>query len=403
MANKPLSAKLHVTLYFIVSAACTAALIISPGLTDLSLYFDIPVKQSSKVVSIFLLGYVLGLFFHSYEAKRSGYRKTLFRGFVIYNIGNLLQILSIKFQLYDPFLLSRLLSSIGASSGLICVFAMIPEISRNTKETQRLISNAFISLTLASYLSITVGGFLTYYLGWMSIIGFTLCLSTLNIVMILKYIPKVKPENSINLEITVFIKKYTHAFFNSQLLRFSVISSFTTCSSYLYNSLGSLIAMNIFHMSPRDIGIISILNLIAIITGSRISTALSKQLDSFRSLSIGVFLSSAPIALIVLLAIEYIPDNLIKASFFLSVLLINISTGIIYPQASFLALKSTECKPTASSIMNIFKIGIPCIVIFLAGRSSLSLELSFYIPMSIFFLITSFCTIAAGLFIRQQS
>ena len=161
-----------ITILIVISAACFSSSIISPCLPYISEYFNVETEQTSLLVSIFLFGYLGGQILYSFLSQIFGYKLSLLIGFFIYIISCFFQILSINHYYLNLLYYSRFFCALGASSGLVCSFAMINDSSENREETQKLISLAFISLTLFAYLSITFGGLITQYFGWIFIFYF---------------------------------------------------------------------------------------------------------------------------------------------------------------------------------------------------------------------------------------
>jgi DHA1 family bicyclomycin/chloramphenicol resistance-like MFS transporter len=371
----------------VVSAACFSASIITPCLPFMAGYFNVSNDQTSLLLSVFLFGYLFGQILHSILSQFLGYKVTLMLGFFIYIGGCISQILAIKHHSLEMLYYCRFLCALGASSGLICVFAMIKEYSADKNEAQKLIALAFISLSLFAHLSITIGGIITYYWGWILVMYFALCVSILEFILIYKYIPnsdKIAKSRSISFKETIILN--LHAFFNLRLIISSLIVTFATTSSYLYNAYASTISASIFHISSSTFGLISILNLSSLLTGGWIGSSLVKNYQASNVLLFGIFISLIPISsLFVIHDIVFASDD--GALFFLLITVLNFGLGLIYPTASYLALSSIDSSVIASSTMNFLKISIPAFIIYTASIFHFELVTSYQYSLAFIFII----------------
>lgn len=399
MTNK-LSYK--ITLLLIVSGAAFASSIVAPCLPFIINNFNIDSHFTYFIVSTYLLGYLSGQIIHSFNAQMNGYRLTLLAGFSIYVISSILQIIALKNGFISWFFISRFLCAFGASSGLICVFAMINTQTEDPIKSQSFISNAFISLTLCSYLSITAGGFIIEYLGWNSIFYVILAISILKFTLIYCYIPytdiHVKKESDFR-EAT---KKFISSFVNLKFLSSSSIVTFTTTSTYLYNTIGSSISMKIFNVSSTRFGLLSVINLICLLFGGWISTKIMKKTGPIKTLYLGVLIVFFPVIFFLLLHSKVFATESNGWCFFFLITIINLGLGIIYPTASFLALRTIKCASTASSSMNFIKIGIPALTISVLGHTQFNLIESYKYPMFIASLIAIMCTMYLNFTWKQE-
>lgn len=394
----------EITLLLIVSGAAFASSIVVPCLPVLVKYFHINSHNTYFLVSTFLFGYLSGQVYHSFSSQTKGYRFTLLNGYTIYAISCLLQIISIKYKLIYLFFLSRFFCALGASSGLICAFAMINTHSQNEEKSKNLISKSFISLTLCSYLSITIGGFITECWEWKYIFYIIFSISIVKLGLIYFYIPcSIDPINHPMTNFTSASKKLIKSLSNFKFLSSSLVVAFTTTSTYLYNTLGASISINIFKISPKIFGLLSIVNLVFLLLGGCVSTKIMKKSSVIYTIFIGVLLTFFPLLLLYIFHSKIFSIESHGVLFFSFISIINLGLGVIYPSASFLALNSENCSSTASSIMNFLKIGIPAVVISILGHSHIDLVNSYQYPMFVASIIAMTCVIYLNFRLKQQS
>jgi MFS transporter, DHA1 family, multidrug resistance protein len=351
------------TLLIIVSAACLASSIIVPTIPSISTYYAMELNQSSMLIGIYLCGYLLGQIIFSFLSKRTSPKLALQIGFILFVIGSVIQLCSFDNKAIGLLFLGRFTSALGASSGLICVFAIIND-KFSVDESKKLLSLAFISLASFSYLSIMLSGIITSYFGWKAIFYTILIISILYFYLICLNIPSFKLtsfKNNKNKYSTIL--NYFYSLKNSKLILASMIVAFTTTTTYLYNSTAAMISTNYFHFSANYFGICSLLNFIGLISGGYLSSILIKKFCPIKVISFGMFIVGIPLILFVFFTNIIINNDNYMILFFVLTAILNIGLGIIYPSGSYLALNSLECSTTASSIMNFIKIACPAVVI----------------------------------------
>lgn len=389
-----ISSSFRATLLVVVSAACFSSAVISPCLPYMAEYFVITSNQTSLLVSIFLFGYLSGQIFYSILSQSIGFKNTLLFGFLLYILGCVTQIIAIQIKSLEFLYYSRFLCSFGSSSGLICVFAIIKDYSEFKYEAQKLIALSFISLTLFAHLSITVGGIITQYYDWIWVFYFAMIVSILEFILIYKYIPCSKKSTRKTLgSIKKILSTHFISFFNLRLIFPSLIVAFTTTSTYLYNATAATISSTFFHIPSSIFGLISILNLISLLSGGWLGSSLTKKYQTSDVLLYGIFISLIPIVSLFLIHEIIFSSSNNGTMFFLSIAILNFGLGMIYPTASYLALNSIDSSTIASSTMNFLKISIPAFVIYSVSKFQIELISSYQYPLAFVSMIALFSSL----------
>lgn len=382
---------LKATILIVVTAPCFSSAIISPSLPLISDFYRLQNDNTSALVSNFLFGYLFGQIMYSILSKIYGYQKSLLIGFSIYIFGCFIQLLSIYSEYYPLMFYARFICALGSSSGLICAFAIINDISDNREKSQELISLAFISLTIVANLSLALGGYITEYYGWMFNFYLMTVISIYSTVMIYFFIPKSEFSKSSAPNTFQFLyTDHIKYLFNYRLISASIIVAFSTSSTYLYNAYASKVTSTFFHLSPSDFGFFSVINLFGLICSSWFSSRISKKFTIYRILFIGLCITAAPISVL------YLFHDLIFASsggyiiFFTLIFILNVGLGMLYPSASYYALNSGYCSSTTSSIMNFIKIGFPAVLITVINSLNIDLSSILIKPMTFMFFLAFF-------------
>lgn len=379
-----ISFSLKTTILMVVSAACFSSAIISPCLPFIAQYFHITNEIVSSLVSIFLFGYLAGQIFHSVISQSYGYKNSLRLGFLIFIVSSFVQILAVTHNSFNIFYFSRFFCAFGAASGLICAFAMIKDYSLNLNESHKIIALAFTSLTLFAYLSITLGGLIVQYFNWISVLYITLSVAIFEFFLICKFIPNSKIKKSkYSYKVTLTLVNHLKSFFNFRLLFPSLAVAFTTTCTYLYSAFASSIAVSFFEIPISTFGLISIFNLIALLSGSWLCSFLSKRAQQENILLGSIVFTMIPISALFIYHDTIFDSNSEGVFFFTLTALLNLGLGLIYPTASYMALNSLEPASIASSTMNFLKISIPAVTISLISQFNLGLISGYKYPLAI--------------------
>src|SRR4029077_2877892 len=122
MSSKMSRLKIILLLSYICIAALSSAMI-TPALPQIKNAYHISSGSLEWIISIFLLGYVLGQLIYGPIANRFGRLNALRSGLCINLIGIVICIAATTFaSSYSLLLIGRLITALGAASCLVCTF-----------------------------------------------------------------------------------------------------------------------------------------------------------------------------------------------------------------------------------------------------------------------------------------
>ena len=117
-----------------VSLASASAALITPALPIIQKSWDLSNSSLQLIISIFLLGYLLGQWIYGPLANRFGRLSALRLGFVVINIvGIVISGIAAFFDSYLGLIFGRFITALGASSGLVCTFILMNELFEKNK------------------------------------------------------------------------------------------------------------------------------------------------------------------------------------------------------------------------------------------------------------------------------
>ncbi|WP_347251613.1 MFS transporter, partial [Legionella sp.] len=148
-----------------ISIASFSAAIVTPALPFIQIQFGLRTGQVEWMISAFLIGYVIGQLIYGPLANRWGRLYALRIGLLINLSGILLCLLGLAFSAYWLLIAGRLVSALGAASGLSCTFMLINEWLAE-KQRKTAMSYTILSFTFGIGLAVTLGGLMTEYWNW---------------------------------------------------------------------------------------------------------------------------------------------------------------------------------------------------------------------------------------------
>lgn len=110
-----------------ISIASVSAAIITPALPNIQRHFALSSDAITWVVSLFLLGYVLGQLIYGPLSNVYGRLKALRLGLMINLLGLIICLVATFTNSFFLLNFGRFLTGLGTASGLVCTFILINE------------------------------------------------------------------------------------------------------------------------------------------------------------------------------------------------------------------------------------------------------------------------------------
>lgn len=373
--------KIALLLSYICIASASAA-IITPALPYIQRAYSLSHGALEWVVSIFLLGYAVGQLLYGPIANRFGRLVALRSGLIINLIGIVLCIFSIKLSNYSLLLIGRLVTALGAASGLSCTFMLLNE-SLNPTQAKHALSFAIVSFTVGIGLAVTVGGLVTQYLHWQDCFWILLAHGIAMLLLTRKF--KETLYKPISLHPHIILARYIDTLKSFRLVVFSFAVGMVSAFAYGYSAAAPIYAQTLLHLSASQYAYWNLINMLGMLGSGLLSTFLMKKYGAKNVLLLGFSLMIP--ALISLILISMITNSSVLW-FFITTALLYLFSGLVFPSASYFASNAISDKASASSMMSFINMGSAMISVIILGYLPFSSLSSFTIIMVIFFIIT---------------
>jgi len=365
-----------------ISVASISAAIITPALPNIEQTYSLTHGALEWVVSLFLLGYVVGQLIYGPLANRFGRLFALRSGLVVNLVGIVLCIIAGTFSSYSFLLIGRLITALGAASGLTCTFILINELLTEEK-AKRAMSFAIVSFTIGIALSVTIGGLITQYLHWQDCFWVLLVHGTVMLILTWQFPETLKKQTPLHPK--AILLAYMHALKSTRLIIFSATVGMLSAFAYGYSAAAPLYAQDVLHLSPSHYGYWNLINMLGMLGSGFLSAYLIRRVGAKSVLLIGFgFMLPCLISLgLISLTSEGNPYW-----FFITTMLLYLFSGLLFPAASYFASNAITDKASASSMMSFINMGTAMLSVIVLGYLPFSTITSFAVTISGFYVIS---------------
>lgn len=374
------SFKTGILLSYICIASLSAAMI-TPALPHIELFFGLSKGAVEWVVSIFLLGYVIGQLIYAPIANRYGRLTALRAGLLINLLGILICLLSASIHSFSLLLIGRLITALGAASGLTCTFMLINELLPKER-AKHAMSLAVISFTSGIGLAVLFGGIITQYFQWQD------CFIALLIHGIAMFLLTFQFRETLNapkpIHPITILKNYYVAFSHADLIIFSLVVGFVSFFAYGYSASAPIYAQMILHLSASEYGYWNSINMIGMLLSGFLSAYLMKKHHEKGVLLIGFLCVFIGLCALGILAIISTHSTLL---YFITTSFLYLTSGLLFPAASYFASTAISDRASASSLMSFINMGSAMLGVIVMGYIPLSSISAFTIVLCVFFIL----------------
>lgn len=276
----------HVISMMLLSAfAIMGALVMTPSLPKMSIFFGTSVGVTQLTVTCFLLGYALGQLIYGPIANRYGRKPALYVGIIIATIGSLFSILASPIESFNLLIVGRFLEALGASAGLVVSITIINDFYTPVG-VRRIMGWIMLAFSVVPGVAIFLGGFIAQYLGWQACFYFLLIYGLLLAIPIWRLPETIEQHDPCALNRRYLISKYINVFKNKRLVAFGCISGFSSGCLYIYGAQGPFIGIHLLGFQAAFYGTLALTPYFGTLIGSLLSVRLS-HINHIRILGFG--------------------------------------------------------------------------------------------------------------------
>ncbi|MDP3561311.1 MAG: MFS transporter [Legionellaceae bacterium] len=374
-----------------ISIASVSAAIITPGLPKIQEQYALSLGTVEWLVSAFLIGYVVGQLIYGPLANKFGRLKALRIGLTINLFGIFICLIALLGHAYWLLIIGRLITALGAASGLACTFMLINEW---LPESQRKTAMAYsvLSFALGIGFAVMLGGLITEYWRWQGCFWFLLVHGLVMLVGTCVFSETLVTSKPIH-AVTIF-RDYNAALSSSKLIVFSLVVGCCSAISYCFSAAGPQISQDLLKLSAAQYGYWNSLNIVGMLFGG----LLVKQLFARFSVMTVIFIGFLGIALgIGNLLIIWEIESQSALWFFLTTASLYLFSSLLFSGGSLVASNALKDKASASAMMSFVNMCFATFCVILMGYLVTNPLLGFVIILSIIWLL-----VVGLLFIQKE-
>lgn len=364
-----------------ISVASLSAAMITPGLPNIQAYFSVSHGALAWVVTIFLIGYMMGQLIYGPLANRFGKLIALRAGLLINLMGIIICLLAMPLQSFKLLLIGRLVTALGAAAGLSCTFMLINSLFTQ-KQAKSMMSFAVVSFTLGIGLAVFFGGLITEYLIWSDCFWLLFIHGLLTLFSTWLFTEAPTPKKTINLH--NLWHGYQQALKTRQLVIFSTIVGLVSVISYTFSAGAPLIAHDLLTLSAASYGYWNGVNMLGMLAGGLSAAWVLTYQSTFRVLSISLVCIAMSIISLILMALTHSHSTL---WFFITIAVMYFFASWVFPSASFLASNAMDDRASASSMMSFINMGAAVVSVFVMGYLPMPALYAFIVTLGAYFIV----------------
>lgn len=247
--------------------------------TDLSTH----VSAVQKTITIFLIGFSVGMLIYGPLSDRYGRKKLLVIGMCIYILSTLGCIFVEKVEHLQ---LLRLFQALGGASASVLARALVRDLFSNA-EIPKILSLMHIITMIATLIAPLLGALLIEHFHWTAIFIFLLIYSLACMLWTLLSIQAPAPMGQSN----GVISNYKIVLSNRYAWAFILCNGFSFGGMFAYITASSFVFIHYYDFSPRQYALLFACNIFAIIVFTSINTRALKYTSSFQLLKIMAMIS----------------------------------------------------------------------------------------------------------------
>ncbi|MCW8469265.1 MFS transporter [Fluoribacter gormanii] len=364
-----------------ISIASVSAAIITPALPKIQTEYGLGPGIIEWIVSAFLIGYVAGQLVYAPLANRYGRLKALRTGLVINLVGIVICLFALLQGSYWLLVGGRLITALGAASGLACTFMLINEW---LPETQRKTAMAYsvLSFALGIGIAVVIGGLITEYLYWQGCFWILLIHGLIMLWGTCVFSETLIQPKSIH--VLTIIRDYYAALASAKLVIFSLVVGCCSAISYCFSAAGPQIAEQLLKLSAAEYGYWNILNIVGMLMGGLFAKQLLARFSANQLIAVG-FLGVA-LGIVNLLMMWHLGSQS-SLWFFLITASLYLFSSFLFSGGSFVASNALSDKASAAAMMSFVNMCFATLGVIVMGYLMVNPLLSFVIILSIIWLL----------------
>lgn len=364
-----------------VATASISANIIAPAFPAIGKSFYISLAHVHWLMAIYLCGYVVGQLIYGPLANAYGRLRSLRIGFIVNLVGIGLSLLAVQVHTFNLLLFSRLVTALGASSGLVCTFILIKELF-SPQQAKRAMQHVNVMFGLGIGVATMLGGMLAEHAHWVWIL-WVLALHG-SCLLAATYLFKETFKDTVPLQLGYIFKQYMQVMRNPTLIGSAVCVGFATALNYCYATAAPSIAIHALQINVAHYGALNWINIGGMLIASILGAEILARLGAKKCLA-GGLLAFLP-ALVSLGCMLWLRRTSIVWLFVTTAWIFAFSR-MVYASGAYLATNAVSDTASAASVMSFINLLTAIVSVVVMGYLPFSSLTSFSLITGILYCI----------------
>ncbi len=337
-----------------VSFPAVLAILFTPALPSLAIYFGISQEAVKTSMTTYLLGYACGALSFGPIANRWGRKNALFIGLAIALAATLFSLWMGMARFFWLFCFARFVQGLGASSGFKLSMTMVAD-THSKEPGARALSYLLLATLLIPAMALSVGGSLTTYFGWVGCLIFMVpyCLLTL---LMACFLPETAKEIDPNaLQFHRIVHKYGRQFKDPFLVLHALMMGLCAGCYFIFVTQGPYLGIDVIGLTPQVYGWLSWIPMLGMAGGCILSARLAGKQSPRITMISGIILALTGI---LAMAACFANNYITVGSFFVLVAIVMVGIYVVSPTVLAAALNEAKDKSNATAVSQFINIGM---------------------------------------------
>ncbi|MEK8128892.1 multidrug effflux MFS transporter [Paenibacillus filicis] len=310
--------------------------IYTPSLPDISAVLGVSSNDVQLTLSLYFVGFALGVFGWGWLSDRIGRRPAMLGGLLVYGLGSLMCLYS---ESISMLLVSRFIQAFGAATGSIITQTILREsVSGQKRHAMFAQISAVIAFTPA--VGPLIGGWIDQALGFRAVFFSLVAMSVFLLIYAFLRLPETTDVSKRNKVAILPILKRMLAL--PRVLVFGLLIGGINGILFSYYAEAPFIFIEHFRVSPGVYGLLGVIVALASVIGAMVSKRLLTVQAPEKTIHNGCLVMTAGAFLLTIVSsldsLNMLPDLAVSMGMLLTVFILLLGAGIALPNCLSLAL-----------------------------------------------------------------
>lgn len=294
----------HFLLMLLICFPQMSETIYTPSLPDVASTYSITSNLTQWTLSIYFIGFALGVAFWGLYSDYVGRKKAISRGCFIYFLGCLGCFFSLTI---NSLLVCRLVQAFGISIGSVVVQSILRECFKG-ESLSRIFASINIFMALSPALGIFIGGYLTDWFGWRSNFIALILFIALLYGLINYFLDETNRDIGKKISFSCIKKVFLSMSISYRSQMFALLVGLFNGIMFSYYSHAPFVFTYHLHLGASEYGNLGVFPAIGVIIGSLLSKRFRQKSNEIKVLKIGCYGTLISIILLNINAVLLIPS-----------------------------------------------------------------------------------------------